>query len=77
MKIDELYQVLAGQYGDILSDHAMWQCISALGIKPYKDGNQWRFLYGENIQVGVCGFGNTIYEAACNFYYNVINKKIT
>ena len=37
MKIDELYQVLAGQYGDILSDHAMWQCISALGIKPYKD----------------------------------------
>lgn len=38
---------------------------------PYLDGNQWCFLYGENIQEGICGFGDTIYEAALDFYVNV------
>jgi len=30
-------------------------------LKPkiYIDGNQWCVLYGENIQDGVCGFGDT------------------
>lgn len=49
----------------------MWNCISSLGIKPYKDGNQWCYLYGNNIQDGVCGFGKTILEAAINFYREV------
>ena len=42
----------------------MWQCIMALGIKPFKDGNQWSFLYGDNIQEGIYGFGSTIDEVA-------------
>lgn len=54
----------------------MWSCIHALGLKPFKDGNQWSFLYGENIQEGIAGFGSTIYEAACDFYDNIINSKI-
>lgn len=58
------------------SDLEMWQCIGALDIKPFKDGNQWSFLYGENLQEGIAGFGDTIYEAAYNFYSQIINEKI-
>lgn len=54
----------------------MWPCINALGIKPFKDGNQWSFLYGDNIQEGIVGFGDTIYEAACNFYEQIMKEKI-
>lgn len=71
MERETLYNILTGQYGEILETHAMWECISALGIKPFKDGNQWCFLYGENIQEGICGFGDTIYMAAWNFYSNI------
>jgi hypothetical protein len=71
MNIEELLNILTGQYGEVLETHAMWECISALDIKPFKDGNQWCFLYGKNIQEGVCGFGDTIYKAAWDFYTNV------
>lgn len=71
MEQETLFNILTGQYGEILETHAMWECISALGIKPFKDGNQWCFLYGNNIQEGVCGFGDTIYKAAWDFYTNV------
>lgn len=54
----------------------IWSCIQALGVKPIKDGNQWSFLYGDNIQEGIVGFGDTIYEAACNFYEQITNDKI-
>ena len=66
-----LYNILTGRYGEILETHAMWQCIAALGIKPFKDGDQWCFLYGNNIQEGVCGFGETIFRAAWDFYTNI------
>ena len=36
------------------------------GLVPYRDGNQWCVLLGEDIQSGICGFGDTpaaaIYE---------------
>lgn len=54
----------------------MWQCITALGIKPFKDGNQWSFLYGDNIQEGICGFGDTIDRAAWDFYTNLKSEKL-
>ena len=54
----------------------MWQCITALGIKPLKDGNQWSFLYGDNIQDGICGFGDTIDRAAWDFYTNLKIRKL-
>lgn len=73
---DILYDILSGRYGEILETHAMWQCISALGIKPFKNGNQWCFLYGDNIQEGIVGFGDTVYEAACEFYERIKNETI-
>ena len=51
-----------------------WLCIIALGIKPFKDGNQYCFLYGENIQEGICGFGDNINEAAENFYMELFRE---
>lgn len=61
-------------YSQWKSTLEMWQCIQALGVKPFKDGNQWCFLYGENIQEGIVGFGDTIYEAAYDFYEQIIDK---
>lgn len=71
-----LFTLLDGAYGDVLDNVAMWQCINSLGIKPFKDGNQWCYLYGDNIQEGVYGFGETIYEAAFDFYKNIKLLKI-
>lgn len=33
------------------------------GLHPYKDGNQWCILIGNDIQEGICGFGDTINDA--------------
>ncbi len=77
MNINELYSVLSGAYGEVLDGVVMWQCIAALGVKPIKDGNQWCFLYGENLQEGICGFGDTIQDAAYNFYNEIRKSKLT
>ena len=53
----------------------MWQCITALGIKPYKSGNLWCFLYGD-IKDGILGFGDTIDRAAWDFYTKLKSEKL-
>ena len=47
-------------------------------LTPFKDGNQWCFLLGHNIQDGICGFGDTVLDAAVAFYkdYTNINAHI-
>ena len=74
MTHDEFYRLWNNEIEQRLLDIEMWTAINALGIKPYKDGNQWCFCYGENIQEGICGFGDTIYEAAKNFYMECLKK---
>ena len=32
-----------------------------------KDGNQWCVLYGDNLQEGIAGFGETIHKAIIDF----------
>lgn len=49
----------------------MWQCITALGIKPFNNGSHWSFRYGDNIQKEIYGFGDTIDRAAWDFYTNL------
>ena len=39
------------------------------------DGNQWCVLYGENLQSGVSGFGDTPEKAALDFDKNWRNEK--
>tara|TARA_R110002126_G_scaffold281545_1_gene429385 strand:+ start:194 stop:439 length:246 start_codon:yes stop_codon:yes gene_type:complete len=41
--------------------------IASTGAKLSKDGNQWCWLLGENLQVGIAGFGDTAYEAMYAF----------
>lgn len=64
------------RYSDWKRSIEMWDCINALGIKPFKDGNQWCFLYGNNIQDGITGFGDTIHQAAENFFEEICTKMI-
>lgn len=41
-------------------------------LKPrlFPDGNQWCALYGDNIQEGLCGFGDTPAKAVLDFDTN-------
>lgn len=47
------------------------EILTKAGIKPCKDGNQWSILVGDNIQEGICGFGDTIDEALYQFLMDV------
>tara|TARA_Y100000361_G_scaffold124778_1_gene118033 strand:- start:191 stop:448 length:258 start_codon:yes stop_codon:yes gene_type:complete len=41
-----------------------------------KDGNKFCYLYGENLQDGIAGFGETAAEAMSQFYNAFWNEKI-
>ena len=45
-------------YYDIIGEQ---QLLPSTNFKPkiYKDGNMWCALYGDSIQEGICGFGET------------------
>ena len=45
------------------------------GLKPYKDGNKWCILAGDNTQDGICGFGDTIDEALYEFLMKVLEMQ--
>lgn len=51
------------------------EVLARAGLKPYKDGNQWCILAGDNIQEGICGFGDTIDEALYQFLMEVLEKR--
>lgn len=56
----------------LAKDEVISQVCEAAGIKkPYKDGNQWCILKGENIQEGICGFGDNIEDALVDFLRNI------
>jgi hypothetical protein len=55
------------------SRRAYWVVI--LGLQPMRDGNQYCFLWGDNIQVGVAGFGDTP-EEAIGAFEKAMNTKI-
>jgi hypothetical protein len=57
-----------------LENIEVWQCITALGIKPYrKEDGEWCFHYGytNGQDDGISGFGRTINEAAMDFFVNM------
>ncbi len=51
------------------------EVLTRAGLKPYKDGNQWCILAGDNIQEGICGFGDTIDEALYQFLMEVLEMQ--
>ena len=76
MDREELYNTLTGAYGPLFSTIEMWACIAALGIKPHHTDDGWEFYYLDDC-VDVDGFGDTIYEAACNFYKAICITEIS
>ena len=44
--------------------------------RMFPDGNQWCALYGDDIQAGVCGFGDTPEKAAHAFDLEWLNAKL-
>ena len=42
-----------------------------------RDGNMWCALYGENLQEGIAGFGETAAAAMTEFDQNWLKEKIT
>lgn len=49
------------------------EVLARTGLKPYKDGNQWCILAGDNIQEGICGFGDTIEDALYEFLKEILD----
>lgn len=41
--------------------------VAILKPKIFRDGDQWCVLYGETVQEGVCGFGDTPRKAIFDF----------
>lgn len=41
--------------------------VETFNLKPFKDGNQWCVLLGNNIQEGITGFGDTPLKAIRDF----------
>lgn len=48
-----------------------------LNPKFSRDGNQYCFLYGENLHDGIAGFGDTVEQAMLNFIKAIKEEKIT
>lgn len=63
---------LHGQASEILNRQSceserrsLWAVI--LGVKPVRDGDMWCCLYGDNLQVGIAGFGTSPEQAMYAF----------
>jgi len=74
MNNEELLQVESSQrqhYETLLHQEEMnlivekeeYNLFSMLKPKLYQDGNQWCCLYGEDLQIGIAGFGDSPYLA--------------
>lgn len=50
----------------------LWAVI--YGLVPFRDGDQWCVRLGENIQEGVCGFGDTPQEAITDFEHAMYKR---
>jgi len=58
---------LYNQMASIITQESDFSLVSQLKARVFPDGNQWCVLYGDNIQEGVCGFGDTPYLAVVDF----------
>jgi hypothetical protein len=59
-----------------LGEERVLKFIATLQPKFSKDGDMFCYLYGDNLQVGIAGFGNTPYRAACDFVNNFTGQKV-
>lgn len=77
----QLYLSTITHYADMADRRAqeneyevlLLRLMKELEIVPFKDGNQWCALYGEDLQAGIAGFGGTPLSAIENLRYQ-LNK---
>ena len=53
------------------SDWYAFMFLHEAQLLPYKDGNSWCILVGEDLQSGIAGLGYSLNEALSNFLKNV------
>lgn len=60
---------ICGQFERQLDNKVIYNCFASAIYRPkvFPDGNAWCALYGENVQEGVCGFGDTPADAVHDF----------
>lgn len=51
----------------ILYEQVEYNLVAMLKPRITKDGNQWCVLYGDNLQDGIAGFGDTPHAAILDF----------
>ena len=51
----------------ILCEQAEYNLVSILKPRISKDGDKWCVLYGDNLQDGIAGFGDTPHAAILDF----------
>lgn len=59
--------ILYGEELAILIEKREYNLFSILKPKISIDGNSYCVLYGDNLQEGIAGFGETLYLAILNF----------
>ena len=64
----DLIRTLERAYGKLISNKHKNEC------SVFKDGNQWCYLLGKDIQEGICGFGETKEAAFIDFIKNVLDE---
>lgn len=69
MNTELLKQEAAGIESQTATHKGLW--VVLLGLKPYRDGNQYCFLWGDNLQEGIAGFGDTVAKAMWDFEKNM------
>ena len=52
---------------NLLLGEQQMQLVKTYNLVPFKDGGCWCVLLGDNIQDGICGFGETPFEAILDF----------
>lgn len=67
---------IADEIQNNLAEQRKLELINKLNPTFTKDGNQFCYLYGENLQEGIAGFGDTPYLAMNDFCQKFYNEKI-
>ena len=66
-EITSLDQIQHSEQMDMLIREGEFMTVKQTGAVLSLDGNQYCWLFGENLQVGIAGFGDTPYLAMLDF----------
>lgn len=71
--VERAFYAVAEAAGEVAREHL--RPFMLLKPRIFMDGDQWCALYGDNLQDGVAGFGDTPAQAAIQFDIEWLNAK--